>query len=92
MIVQEEGLRGGQNPVPRGQLLGGNVRARNAQRDDLTSQQRQNEPPCPYAHEAPPGAAAQGSDGGIVDLWANNNLITGTGLRLLGDRLFIIVR
>lgn len=46
-MIQEEGLCGGQIPVPCGQLLSGDIRARNAERDDLASQQGQNETPCP---------------------------------------------
>jgi hypothetical protein len=90
-MIQEEGLRGGQNPVPCGQLLGGDVRACNAERDDLASQQAQNETPCPQAQEALPEAAEESFDRRIIDLWASNDLIACKGRsRLLGDRLFIV--
>lgn len=90
-MIQEEGLRGGQNPVPCGQLLGGDVRACDAERDNLASQQGQNEAPCPEAHEASPGAAEEGFDGRIIDLWASNDLIAcNWRIRLLGNRLFVV--
>lgn len=45
--VQEEGLGSGQRPVPVLEFLRRDVRAGNAQRDDLASQERKNEAPRP---------------------------------------------
>jgi len=47
--LQEEGLGGGQLPVAHRQFLGGDIGASDAQRDDLASQERQDEAPRPYA-------------------------------------------
>ncbi len=66
-LVQEEGLGCGQLPVPGCELLGGDVRAGDAERDDLTGQQRENETPRPKTEETAPRALIEGIEGGIID-------------------------
>jgi hypothetical protein len=66
--AQEEGLRCRQSPVAGCQCLSGDARACNAQRDDLTCEQREDETPCPYARETLPSAATKGADRRIVGL------------------------
>ncbi len=58
-------------PIPGRQFLCGDVRARNAERDDLAGEQREDEAPRPQALEAAPRAVEERADGGIVDRGAN---------------------
>ena len=62
-------------PVPGRQFLCGDVRARNAERDDLAGEQREGEAPRPQALEAAPRAVEERIDGGIVDRGANEQSI-----------------
>ena len=90
--VQEEGLGGGQLPVARRQFLGGDVGAGDAQRDDLSCQERQDEAPRPYAQEAAPRAVKEGPDGRIIDWGPGDHLIVGElvlGGMLLGRGLIV---
>jgi len=85
--VQEEGLGGGQCPAAQEQFLGGDVGASDAQRDDLASQERQDEAPRPQAQEAAPRAVKECLDGGIIDRGPGDELIVGElvlGGKLLG--------
>ena len=82
--VQEEGLGGRQLPVPSRQFLSGDVCARNAQRDELASQQREDEAPRPQAQEAAPRATEESIDGGIIDRGAGRDELVVWELRLRG--------
>jgi hypothetical protein len=79
-------------PVPSRQFLSSDIRARNAQRDDLTSEQRENELPRPKAPEAATQAVEESTDGGTIDRGTNGGLIVGElGGIVLACGLLIVI-
>lgn len=78
---QEEGLGGGQGPVPADELGGGDVGAGDAEGDELAGEQGEGEAARPEAREAPPDAGCECAGG--YELYRG----TGNGLGCIGLEL-----